>query len=113
MNLSAFGVESDSFPSIEVYIDFLKDSNSCYKSYYNPAIKSSRYQLSASEIKKILQLLETSNLEKLKTEYRVPRTDAATSTTKIYTKNKIFVIRDYGLEGEYPLQELYKSVYKF
>jgi len=33
MNLSAFGVEADDFPSISVFIDFTKDSSFCSSSY--------------------------------------------------------------------------------
>ena len=113
MNLSAFGVESDNFPSIEVYIDFAKDSSNCSKSYYNPAFKPSTYRLSASEIKKVLQLLKASDLIKLRSEYTISKTDQPTSTTKIYAGHSTFVIKDYGLVAEYPLQELYKIAYRY
>ena len=112
MNLSAFGVESDDFPSIDVLIDFTNDSSICKKSYYNPAFKPSTYKLSNTELKNVLQLLQASNLDKFKTEYKVARTDQPTSTTKIYTTQKTYVIRDYGLEGDYPLKKLYRIVYK-
>lgn len=112
MNLSAFGVESDDFPSIDVLIDFTNDSSICKRSYYNPAFKPSTYKLSNTELKNVLQLLHASNLDKLKTEYKVAWTDQPTSTTKIYTAQKTYVIKDYGLEGDYPLKELYKIVYK-
>ena len=112
MNLSAFGVESDDFPSIDVLIDFINDSSICKKSYYNPAFKPSTYKLSDKELKNVLQLLQASDLDKLKTDYNVAKTDQPTSTTKIYTTRKTYVIKDYGLEGDYPLKELYKIVYK-
>jgi predicted RNA-binding protein with PUA-like domain len=113
MSLSAFGVESDNFPSIEGYIDFVKDSSTCEKTYYNPAFKPSTYRLSTTEIKKVLQLLKASDLEKLKLEYKVSKTDQPTSTTTIYAGQRIFVIKDYGLEGDPPLTDLYKIVYKY
>jgi hypothetical protein len=113
MNLSAFGVESDNFPSISAYIDFQKDSSHCEKSYYNPALKPSSYKLSNAEMRQLFQLLKSVDLNELKPEYSVTRTDQPTSTTKIYTGDKIFTIKDYGLKGEYPLQQLYKIVYKF
>jgi hypothetical protein len=113
MNLSAFGVESDNFPSIAVYIDFVKDSSNCEKSYYNPAYKGSTYTLSAVEMKKVLELLQDSDINKLKPEYRVSKSDQPTSTTTIYLGQRKIVVKDYGLEGEHPLQELYKLVYKF
>jgi len=112
MNLSAFGVESDDFPSIDALIDFSNDSSICKKSYYNPAFNPSTYKLSKTELKNVLQLLQASDLDKLKTDYKVARTDQPTSTTKIYTTQKTYVIKDYGLEGDYPLKELYKIVYK-
>ena len=112
MHLSAFGVESDYFPSIEAYIDFTKDSSSCIKSYYNPAIKGSRYKLSEEEIKKVRMLLQNSDLAKLKQQYSVAKTDQPTSTIVIYTNQQNFTIKDYGLEGDYPLPDLYRIVYK-
>ena len=113
MNLSAFGVESDNFPSIIVLIDFENDSSLCKKSYYNPALKPSTYKLSNADLKKILQLLQTSDLDKLKTDYKVPKSDQPTSVMTIYKGDKKYVINDYGLEGDYPLQDLYRIVYKY
>ena len=113
MNLSAFGVESDDFPSIDVVIDFSRDTSVCMKSFYNPANKGSTYSLTKSEMNSILTLLKIDDLEKLKKEYKVDETDQPSSKTKIYMTKKIFVVDDYGLEGDYPLQELYKIVYKY
>ena len=112
MDLSAFGVESDDFPSIKVAIDFTHDTSSCDKSFYNPAYKGSKYSLTKNEITFVKKLLKLSDLEKLKTEYKVEKTDQPTSTTKIFTTKKTFVITDYGLEGDYPLKEIYKIVYR-
>ena len=113
MNLSAFGVEADDFPSINVMIDFAKDTSICVKSYYNPAYKGSTYSLTKNEMKSILELLKIADIEKLKKEYRVGKTDQPSSKTLIYTTKKTFIIEDYGLKGDYPLQELYKIVYKY
>ena len=113
MNLSAFGVESDDFPSIDAVIDFSKDTSVCVKSFYNPANKGSTYSCSIVERNSILELLKIDDIEKLKKEYKVSRTDQPSSKTKIYTTKKTFVVDDYGLEGDYPLQELYKIVYKY
>jgi hypothetical protein len=112
MNLSAFGVESDNFPSIDAVIDFSKNKSVCVKSYYNPDIKGSTYSLSETDMKDILTLLNNSELQKLKPEYRVTRTDQPSSKTIIYTTKAKYEISDYGLEGNYPLQELYEIVYK-
>jgi hypothetical protein len=113
MHLSAFGVESDSFPSIEVFIDFIKDSSNCVKSFYNPAYRSSTYNLSNAEIKTVFGILQNSDLNKLKDHYKINKSDEPTSTINLYTKQKNFEIVDYGLEGPYPLQDLYRIVYKF
>jgi hypothetical protein len=113
MHLSNFGVETLSFPSIDVYINFIDGSNHCKKWNDDPAFKDSIYTLNRSEIKSILELVKNSHLEKLKTEYKVPTYDLPSSTTIIYTSKRKFVIKDYGLQGEYPLKELYKIVYKF
>ncbi len=112
MHLSAFGVESDNFPSIEAYIDFKKDSSNCEKSYYNPAFKTSNYKLSSTEIKKVFDLLQNADLPKLRNEYTVNKSDQPTSIIIIYTNKQNVEIKDYGLEGDYPLQDLYKIVYK-
>lgn len=113
MNLSAFGVESDSYPSIDAVIDFSKDTSVCVKSYYNPDYKGSTYSLNKKEMKLILVLLKISDIQKLNTEYTVPVTDQPSSKTIIYTTKTSYTINDNGLKGEYPLQELYNIVYKF
>lgn len=113
MNLSAFGVESDDYPSIDASIDFINTSNSCKKWYYNNALhKTTMYTLSKTEMKKILRLLQTIDLEKFKKDFKVGRTDQPTSKTIIHTRQRKFVITDYGLQGDDPLPELYKIVYK-
>jgi hypothetical protein len=113
MNLNEFGVESDDFPSINALIDFSKETSICVKRFYNPAHKGSTYSLTNSEMNSILALLKIDDIEKLKKEYKVRRTDQPSSKAKFYTTKKIFIIDDYGLEGEFPLQELYKIVYKY
>ena len=113
MNLSAFGVESDNFPSIDVVIDFSKDTSICVKSFYNPAIKGSTYSLTKNEMNSILKLLKIEDLEKLKKKYKISVPDQPNSKTKIYTNKKTFIIDDYGLGGDYPLQDIYKIVYKY
>lgn len=113
MTLSAFGVESDNVPSITASIDFIGDTSICIKSFYNPAYKGSTYSLTKNEIKAIQQVLSTTNLETLKKEYTSNISDQPRSTLKIYTTQKTFIFNDYGLQGDYPLQELYKIVYKY
>lgn len=112
MNLSAFGIESDNFPSIDVVIDFLKDTSICVKSYYNPDYKGSTYSLNKKEMQEILNLLDISVIQNIKKSYKAKRTCQPVSKTIIYTNKTKFEYYDYGLEGDYPLQELYKIVYK-
>jgi hypothetical protein len=112
MSLSAFGVESDDFPSIEVHIDFVNNTSNCQKTFYNPAYKDSSYSLNTTDMQRILKLLKISDLEKLKQEYKVTMPDQPSSKTIIYTQKTKYSIDDYGMRGEYPLQELYKIVYK-
>ena len=113
MNLSAFGVESDNFPSIAVIIDFVNDSNRCVKSFYNPDYKGATYSLTKAEMNSILNLLKMDELEKAKKKYTSDMSDQPTSTTIIYTTKKKLIFEDCGLEGQEPLQSLYKLVYKF
>ncbi len=113
MNLSAFGVESDNFPSIDALIDFDKDTSVCVKSFYDPAHKGSTYALTKSEMNSILKMLKIEDLAKLKKEYKVNMPDQPRSKTIIYTTKKTFFVDDYGLEGDHLLQDLYKIVYKY
>jgi len=113
MHLSAFGVESDDFPSIDVNIDFVNNSGSCRKWFYNPAFKDSIYSFSKPVTDSILQILKKTDWEKIKKEYTVQKSDQPASTIIIFTENRTFVIKDYGLKGDDPLQELYKIGYKF
>ena len=81
-------------------------------SYDNPKFKDSTYSLTDNEMKTIFNILQKTNLNQLKKEYKIGQTDQATSTTTIYTNNGKFQIEDYGLQAEYPLSEIYKIVYK-
>ena len=112
MKLSAFGVESNYVPNIDADIDFINNSSTCKKSYYNPALKDSLYTLNKDEMKYIAGILNDSILDKLKKEYKAPKSDQPTSTVIITTKMKTYTIVDYGLVGDYPMPELYRIVYK-
>jgi hypothetical protein len=113
MHLSAFGVESDNFPNIDVIIDLSADSSYCKKWYYNPKFKDSVYSLSKVEMLIIASLIEKSDLSKLKKEYSNRKSDQPSSKTTIYFNNSTLQFSDYGLEADYPLTELYKIVYKY
>ena len=112
MFLDAFGVEAD-FPLIKATIDFEKDSIKCYRWYYNPELGDTTYTLTITEQKQILELIYKTKLEDLKPKYIVDIVDQPRSTTTIITTSDKFVFDDYGLEGDYPLQELYTIVYKY
>lgn len=112
MFLNAFGVESDGFPYIDATIDFKHNSSDCKVHYDNPKYKDSTYSLTIQEMKEILKLLQSVRLDTLKKEFKYGPTDQPTSTTTIYTSTGKFTISDYGLQAEYPLNELYKIVYK-
>lgn len=115
MDLSSFGVESDYFPTIHASINLTTGESICKKMYYSPKHRDSTYSLSSAEIKLIRKLVEYPNLNTLKNNYSVEIPDQGTSPIKFYISRntKSFMIKDYGLTGPYPLQELYKIVYKF
>ncbi len=113
MSLSAFGVESDSFPSIEAEIDFLKGTANCRKSFYNPKFRDSSYSLNTNEIEKIIRILNEPDFKNLNKDYSVDLSDQPTSTMTIYSVKQKLTIKDYGLRGPQALQELYKIVYKY
>nr|WP_158642872.1 hypothetical protein [Mucilaginibacter ginsenosidivorax] len=48
----------------------------------------------------------------MKNKYSVSVPDQPKSTITFYTDTGKIVIEDYGLQGEYPLQDLYKIIYK-
>lgn len=112
MHLSAFGVESDDFPTIDAVIDLVADTGHCWVSYYNPAYKDSAYRLSAEDIHNIHDLLNHTNLDSLQPSYTTLKTDQPESTTTFYTEGRKYVIDDYGLVGAYPMRSFYKIVYK-
>ena len=113
MFLSALGLEVDDFPSINVTLDFVNDSSICIKTFYNPKYENSTYSLNKEEMQIIKRMLQNMNLEKIKKEYTSNISDQPRSTMTIYTTKNTFIFNDYGLQGEYPLKELYKLVYKY
>ncbi|MFI5148918.1 MAG: hypothetical protein ACHQRM_04240 [Bacteroidia bacterium] len=113
MKLSAFGVEADDFPSIDVYMDFEKDSSHCRKWYFNPAYKESTYSLTKPEMATLRHFLENADLNNLIHVRTLRASDQPTSTLTVYKRKEVIVIKDYGLDGDYPLKEIYKLVYKY
>lgn len=111
MFLNAFGVESNGFPTINATIDFVSDSSLCHVSYYEPWLKQKQYSLSKQELDTLKGLLISADLKRIKKEYNVGRTDQPTSITTVYTTQETFRIKDYGLQAEFPMQELYRIVY--
>jgi hypothetical protein len=113
MHLSAFGVESDDFPSIDIFIDFVTDSSKCHKWYFNPSYRDSSYSLSKKSLNTIRELLESADLQNLQKNYDTQRSDQPTSTITLVTNDTSFVFKDYGLLAGEPLREIYKIAYKF
>ncbi|WDF79093.1 hypothetical protein PQ469_03610 [Mucilaginibacter sp. KACC 22773] len=63
-------------------------------------------------MKQIYKILQRADLKNLKRKYTVNMSDQPKSTITFYTNTGKIVIEDYGLQGEYPLQDLYKIIYK-
>jgi hypothetical protein len=113
VELSAYGVESENYPSIKVVVDFLMDTSLCIKSYYNPSINGSFYRLSRADIRTIKRLLEDPEFKDLKHNYANKKTDQPVATTTVYKGQDKFVISDYGLEGTNLLKDLYGVIFRF
>jgi hypothetical protein len=64
-------------------------------------------------MQQISTILRHADLKGLKKKHTVDVSDQPTSTITFYTKTDKIVIEDYGLQGEYPLQDFYKIIYKF
>jgi hypothetical protein len=111
-DLSNFGVESEWCPSIHCLINLANNSSSCKKIYDSPKYKDSTYSLSKNEMQQIDSILKHTDLKKLKNKYSFNVPDQPKSTITFYTNTGKIVIEDYGLQGEYPLQDLYKIIYK-
>ncbi len=111
MFLDAFGVESDGFPTIAAKIDFVSDSSACSVSYYEPWLKPKQYSFSKKVLDTLKTLLKSDDLKKIKKEYKDDASDQPTSMTIIYTTVDTLTIKDYGLQAEFPLRELYRIVY--
>jgi hypothetical protein len=114
MHLSAFGVESDTYPSIDAEIDFLSQTSICNRWYYNPETKGDGdYVLSKEEMENLRKIAGSMDLEKAEKAYNTNKTDQPNSTLIIYTQKKRYEFYDYGLVGNAVLQKIYRIVYKF
>lgn len=111
-DLSNFGVESEWYPSIHCLINLANNSSSCKKTYDNSKYKDSTYSLNKNDMQQIDRILKHTDLKKLKNKYSVSVPDQPKSIITFYTATDKIVIEDYGLQGEYPLQDLYKIIYK-
>lgn len=112
LRLSAFGVESDGFPSINAIVDLQSDTSYCIVSYYDPKFRDTTYRLTKATMDSIRYFVAHGDINMLKRKYTVSMTDQPTSTTIFYFSDKEIAISDYGLEGPFPLKELYGLVYK-
>lgn len=113
MKLSAIGVESGGFPNIDAVIDLGSDTSYCKVSYYDPGFRDTSYRLTKSDMDSVRNLVAHYDIRTLKNEYRVSGTDQPTSTTIFYLKEGSIRVLDYGvIDGDFPLKELYRMVYK-
>jgi hypothetical protein len=87
MHLSAFGVESDDYPSIDVIIDFTQDTSYCSKWFYNPSHKPSTYKLSIDEMRRGVGIIAPVRFEEAKIRVYNQRK----RPTYIYNNNLYFV----------------------
>lgn len=109
--LSLYGTEDFYGPEIEAFIDFNNDSSLCKIIYDDPRKNDSSYRFSNIEIQNVFDQLNRVNLDTLRTEYDTRMTDQATSYITISTPSKQYHIKDYGLIGYHPLQEIYRIIY--
>jgi hypothetical protein len=96
-----------------------RDSISVFKAIQYNFNKNTEYpkeegtfitNLDENKFKKLEEILNYIDFEKLKEEYSVPYTCSATANLKItYNKGKVKKISDYGLVGTYGLKLLYKE----
>jgi hypothetical protein len=110
--LSAFGVESDGFPEIYATIDLQNDTSLCSVSYYDPHFHDTTYRLSSFDMLGIKNILDSCDIKKLQTNYKVDYTDQPTATSIFFFNNQEIKISDYGLRGDCPLTKLYDIVFK-
>lgn len=113
MYLNPNGIKSESFPAIDAKIDFVEMKSRCLRKYPSPRMRDSYYFLSEKEIDELLLTLNQSDLSHLQKTYSVTNETLPKSICIIYTKENKYIIEDYGLNGEYPLSEMYRVVYKF
>lgn len=112
MRLSAYGVESDDFPCIDIMINYLNHTSHCRKWFYSPEHTDSIYSLTENDMQKILHTLVSADLEKLAKEYKTQTVDLPSSKTIVYSRKKVLTFNDYGLIAPNPLKEIYKIAYK-
>ena len=113
MYLNPNGISSENFPAIDAKIDFVKKKSQCLRKYPSPRMRDAYYALTEKELDQLFSTLSQSDLAHLpKTNYSTKKA-LPKSTAIIYTKETKYIIEDYGLNGQYPLSEMYKLVYKF
>lgn len=113
MRLSAFGVESDGFPSINAKMDLKNDTSYCEVSYYDPKFSGVIYRLSKADLDSVRYLVTHTDLRSLKKEYRGSAPDQPASTTIFYIGDDSIKVLDYDrTERVLLLDELYRLVYK-
>ncbi len=117
MHLSAMGVESEGFPNVDVVIDLKADTGNGSKWYFEPFFQPEKYSFSKADIKKVLGMIDTADLDRIKRERVTTRrtaTDQPTATTIItYTSGRKLVLDDYGMVCTGPMRDIYLLVFRY
>lgn len=108
--LNAVGVESGGFPSIQATVDAVQKKSDCSVTYFEPWIKPYHFQLNDKEMDTLLLLMN--KLERKDVTHKVLVVDQPTSIITVHTSSGDFEINDYGMAGEYPLNDIYRIVYR-
>ncbi len=112
MRLSAVGEEPAGFPGIDAMIDLKNDTSLCEVSYFDPRLRDTTYRLTKADMDSIRYFVSQLDTGKIKREYTVSMSDQPISTTVFYCTGEPITITDYGMKGDFPLNELYRLVYK-
>jgi len=100
------------FGGIDGTIDFLRDTSYFVITDFTSKKPISSYKLSKLEIDTIQALVRLINFPWKPKSERFTVTDQSTSNTMFCRGTDTFSISDYGLNGDQPLQDIYKIVYK-
>lgn len=107
ISISAFGVESDYFPSVFCSINYEKNESVFTESYYNPALKGKKTTMTISEMNVIKKIISYCDLNSLNVWDKTTISDQATGIIKVNYNDTFFQVEDYGLDGSLTAQTLF------